>query len=63
MATYKEGKEQESLDKQFVRNWLLANCDFTGEPPRLPQEVIDQTSKIYIEAYEQISGKTFGDFE
>ena len=63
MATYKEGKERESLDKQFVRNWLLANWDFTGEPPRLPQEVIDQTSKIYIEAYEQISGKTFGDFE
>jgi len=63
MATYEEGKEQESLDKQFVRNWLLANWDFTGEPPRLPQEVIDQTSKIYIEAYEQISGKTFGDFE
>ena len=63
MATYAEGKEQESLDKQFVRNWLLANWDFTGEPPRLPQEVIDQTSKIYIEAYEQISGQTFGDFE
>ena len=63
MATYEEGKEQESLDKQFVRNWLLANWDFTGEPPRLPQEVIDQTSKIYIEAYEQISGQTFGDFE
>lgn len=63
MATYEEGKEQESLDKQFVRNWLLANWDFTGEPPALPQEVIDQTSKIYIEAYEQISGQTFGDFE
>lgn len=63
MATYEEGKEQESLDKQFVRNWLLANWDFTGEPPALPQEVIDQTSKIYIEAYEQISGQAFGDFE
>ena len=63
MGTYEEGKEQESLDKQFVRNWLLANWDFTGEPPKLPQEVIDQTSKIYIEAYEQISGRTFGDFE
>ena len=63
VATYEEGKEQESLDKQFVRNWLLANWDFTGEPPKLPQEVIDQTSKIYIEAYEQISGRAFGDFE
>ena len=59
-----DGLEEARLaDKQFVRNWLLANWDFTGEPPRLPQEVIDQTSKIYIEAYEQISGKTFGDFE
>ena len=33
--TYKVGEEQPSFDKQFVRNWLNANWDRTGNPPRL----------------------------
>lgn len=37
-ASYEEGKIQPSYDKQFVRNWLKANWDMTGEtrtcPPR-----------------------------
>jgi phosphoribosylaminoimidazole-succinocarboxamide synthase len=57
--TYAEGEEQPSFDKQYVRNWLTANWDRTGNPPRLPQEVIDQTSQKYIQAYERITGKTF----
>ena len=56
---YKEGEEQASFDKQFVRNWLKENWDFTGEPPRLPEEVIRQTSEKYIQAYETITGETF----
>lgn len=57
--TYAEGEEQPSFDKQYVRNWLNANWDRTGNPPRLPQEVIDQTSQKYIQAYERITGKAF----
>lgn len=56
---YKEGREQASFDKQFVRNWLLANWDGTGRPPRLPEEVIAQTSEKYIQAYEKITGRVF----
>ncbi len=59
VETYAEGEEQPSFDKQFVRNWLNANWDRTGNPPHLPQEVIDQTSQKYIQAYERITGKTF----
>ena len=57
--TYKVGEEQPSFDKQFVRNWLNANWDRNGNPPRLPQDVIKATSEKYIQAYEKITGKTF----
>ena len=56
---YREGVEQPSFDKQFVRNWLDANWDRTGTPPRLPREVIEQTSEKYIQAYERLTGRTF----
>lgn len=56
---YEVGKEQPSFDKQFVRNWLNENWDRTGNPPRLPEDVIAKTSEKYIAAYEQITGKKF----
>ena len=56
---YVEGEEQPSFDKQFVRNWLNANWDRTGEPPHLPQDVIEKTSEKYIQAYERITGRPF----
>ena len=48
----RKAKEQPSFDKQFVRNWLNDNWDRTGNPPRLPQDVIEKTSEKYIQAYE-----------
>lgn len=57
--TYAVGQEQPSFDKQFVRNWLNANWDRTGNPPRLPQDIIQKTSEKYIQAYELITGKPF----
>ena len=55
--TYEVGKEQPSFDKQYVRNWLNANWDRTGNPPHMPEEVIAQTTQKYITAYEMITGK------
>lgn len=57
--TYQEGIEQPSFDKQIVRNWLNDNWDRQGEPPLLPQEVIEKTSEKYIQAYEKITGTRF----
>ena len=57
--TYKVGEEQPSFDKQFVRNWLNANWDRKGNPPRLPEDIIKKTSEIYIQAYEKITGRAF----
>lgn len=54
---YEPGKSQPSFDKQFVRDWLSANWDKTGEPPHLPEDVIKRTSEKYMQAYELITGK------
>jgi phosphoribosylaminoimidazole-succinocarboxamide synthase len=58
-ADYEPGRSQASFDKQFVRDWLSANWDKTGEPPHLPQEIIEKTVEKYISAYEMITGRTF----
>lgn len=58
-ASYEEGKIQPSYDKQFVRNWLKANWDMTGETPHLPAEVINGTSERYREAFQIITGSQF----
>ena len=57
--SYEEGKVQSSYDKQFVRNWLRANWDMTGEPPHLPADIIEGTAQRYREAYEIITGTKF----
>ncbi len=56
---YEPGKSQASFDKQFVRDWLDANWDRTGNPPHLPADVIKATSDKYVQAYELITGETF----
>lgn len=56
---YEEGEDQPSFDKQFVRDWLNAHWDRAGNPPRLPQDVIEKTSEKYIQAYEKITGRKF----
>ena len=56
---YEPGKDQPSFDKQFVRDWLTANWDKQGTPPRLPQEIIEKTTEKYVQAYEKITGRKF----
>ncbi|MER6522463.1 phosphoribosylaminoimidazolesuccinocarboxamide synthase [Streptomyces sp. NPDC060334] len=61
---WKPGRAQPSFDKQYVRDWLTSPAsgwDRTGElpPPALPQEVVEQTSAKYIEAYERLTGLTW----
>ena len=56
---YEPGRVQPSFDKQFVRDWLTANWDMTGEPPHLPAEVVAGASERYQEAFEIITGEKF----
>lgn len=54
---YQVGTSQPSFDKQYVRDWLSAHWDKTGEPPHLPADVIARTSEKYMQAYEMITGR------
>ncbi|HWR86760.1 MAG TPA: phosphoribosylaminoimidazolesuccinocarboxamide synthase [Rhodoglobus sp.] len=44
-----------SFDKQIVRDWLAANWDGEGVPPRLPQEIVEQTALRYRELIERLT--------
>ena len=58
--TYAPGSGQPSFDKQYVRDWLSSSgWDKTPPPPALPADVIAQTSRMYLQAYELITGRTF----
>lgn len=54
------GSKPKSFDKDFVRNWVVARCDpYTQDLPPIPQELIDETSAVYVRAYEAITGAPF----
>lgn len=59
------GRAQPSFDKQFVRDWLTSEAsgwdrDSGNRPPPLPDDVVTRTRERYMEAYERITGRTFG---
>jgi phosphoribosylaminoimidazole-succinocarboxamide synthase len=57
---YKIGRDQESFDKQFVRNYLESiHFDKSGPGVELPEDIAAKTSNKYIQAYEQLTGKKF----
>ena len=54
---YVAGQAQPSFDKQYLRDWLSGTgWDKTPPPPTLPAEVIAETQKKYLEAYELLTG-------
>ena len=65
---YSPGKNQESYDKQLIRDWLSKvgykktldetrkGGQPTPRPPDLPKDLIDETSKRYVIAYERLTG-------
>ncbi|MGM4895008.1 phosphoribosylaminoimidazolesuccinocarboxamide synthase [Tardiphaga sp. 839_C3_N1_4] len=58
---YKPGQPQPSFDKQPLRDYLdierrAGRWNGEAPPPRLPPEVIDATSKRYLEAYRRLTG-------
>jgi len=57
---YQPGRPQKSFDKQFVRDYLI-NIGWDKNPPapELPEYIIKETSRKYIEAYEKITERKF----
>ena len=56
---YEPGHDQPSFDKQFVRNFLDTQpWDKTPPAPMLPDTIVQDTRRKYIEAYEKLTGRT-----
>ena len=54
------GERPESFDKDFVRNWVAERCDpYVDAIPDIPPEMIEQTSDVYVDAFQRITGETF----
>lgn len=66
-ADYSPGKDQKSFDKQILRDWLINKGFRTQlessikdgsliETPALPPELLNELSRRYVWAYEEITG-------
>lgn len=54
------GERPQSFDKDFVRTWVTARCDPYKDPiPVIPDSVILDAARVYIEAFEMITGGKF----
>ncbi len=57
-AQYQPGKTPASFDKQYLRDWL-DQSGWNKEPPapELPEDVVANTRRRYVEALERLTGK------
>lgn len=57
---FEKGERPVSFDKDFVRSWVAERCDpYKDDIPEIPAKLVEDTSKVYIKAYEAITGETF----
>ncbi|MEZ5549282.1 MAG: phosphoribosylaminoimidazolesuccinocarboxamide synthase [Pseudomonadales bacterium] len=59
--SWEPGREQQSFDKQVVRNYLesvvaAGKWDKTPPGPTLPDEIVERSIARYLEAYERLTG-------
>lgn len=59
-SRFAAGEPPESFDKDFLRRWVAARCDPYRDPiPPIPREVILDAARVYVGAYETITGESF----
>ncbi len=58
---FARGVDQEMLDKENIRQWLIKEHGFSGhgKPPPLSDEVRVMLASKYIEAFERLTGQAF----
>ncbi|MEE9385895.1 MAG: phosphoribosylaminoimidazolesuccinocarboxamide synthase [Nannocystaceae bacterium] len=56
----RNGEPPKSLDKEFIRRWLVAQ-GWAGEgtPPPLPDTIRMEAARRYVETYERLTGEVF----
>ena len=57
-ARFAKGEDQQMLDKENIRQWLIRERNFSGQgvPPPIPDEVRVDLAQKYLAAYERITG-------
>ncbi len=56
---YRVGTSPVSLDKQFVRDYLeTLDWNKTAPGPVIPADVVEKTSRKYLEAYRMLTGRS-----
>lgn len=59
-AAFESGSRPPSFDKDVIRSWVVARCDPYKDPvPEIPPEMIEATARVYVEAFERITGQPF----
>jgi phosphoribosylaminoimidazole-succinocarboxamide synthase len=58
---FSKGEEQQMLDKENIRQWLIKEHGFSGhgKPPPLSDDVRVMLARKYIEVFERLTGETF----
>jgi phosphoribosylaminoimidazole-succinocarboxamide synthase len=58
---FSNDEEQQMLDKENIRQWLIKEHGFSGhgKPPPLSEEVRMMLARKYIEVFERLTGETF----
>jgi phosphoribosylaminoimidazole-succinocarboxamide synthase len=58
---FSAGRDQEMLDKENIRQWLIKEHGFSGhgKPPPLTDEVRVMLARKYIEVFEKLTGQPF----
>lgn len=57
---FEKGERPVSFDKDFIRTWVAERCDpYKGAIPEIPATLVEQTSRVYISAYEAITAQSF----
>lgn len=59
--TYGVGRSQDSFDKQFLRDWLVAEGLKGKEGVAMVDDVVRRTGEKYVEAFEKITGRSYKD--
>ncbi|KAK1833142.1 phosphoribosylaminoimidazolesuccinocarboxamide synthase, variant [Podospora conica] len=55
---YEVGRDQDSFDKQFLRNWLTAGGLKGKEGVEMPEEIAEATGARYRDAFRMLTGRT-----
>lgn len=56
---YEIGREQDSYDKQFLRDWLTKSGLKGKQDVKMPEDVVNGTAEKYKEAFEKLTGKNW----